>query len=153
MEKREGELIILMVVFWAENSEVGKGKALIHRGQSRKPSLAFSAEERRRDREPLSVLEAVPACRIQQTGLGTAPGWRGFAPCVISFGPMVLTLEGWRQTDVTNSSVSYVLSPVLRPLWIGPYLITIKSLWSKYNDHDLYTYDSLKDSDEKKWNF
>lgn len=83
-----------MVVFWAENSEVGKGKALIHRRQSPKPSLACSAEKRHRDREPVSVLEAVPACRIQRAGLGTAPGWRVFAPCVVSLGPMVLTLEG-----------------------------------------------------------
>lgn len=51
MEKREGELIILIVVFWVDNSEAGKGKALIHRGQSQKPGLACSAEKRHRGRD------------------------------------------------------------------------------------------------------
>lgn len=43
--------------------------------------------------------------------------------------------------------------PVLETLWIELYLITIKILWSKYNDHGFYSHNSLKDSDEKKWNF
>lgn len=43
---------------------VGRGKALGHRGQSQKPSLACSAEKKYGDRV-ISVWEASPAWRIQ----------------------------------------------------------------------------------------